>query len=497
MADSTNPNLSDDEFEPNAAERGYAEEPPEIEEDDQPRRAASARFIVDSEVGSEAMLRDAMDPANQSLADALRLSFRVLQAVIVVLVVLFLASGFKTVDDGYSGVRTVWGKIVSTLSPGLQFSAYPYPAGEFVIFKAENRTVDLGEYFSMATRGRPRQTILEQTEVSTPLNPGGDGSLITRDGDLAHLEVTAKYEIDAPVDFVHRINDADLKRDADEVVKMALRRAAVHVVGAMTVAEIIEPARVAEIKDSLRTQAQATLDEIKCGIRIVDVTSATGTAPYAIQKAMAQVQESGVEAGAIRADAEKAANQLLQNMAGNGYQQILDLIDGYEDALDSGDTAKSDALLASIQTMLDSDSVTGEVSDIINRARSYRTQIESTLGNEYQRFNGLLALYKKNPQLVVRQQWLEAYATVINRPDTEVIFVPSMLSSINLAMVGSADVQNVRNDERLKAKESAANMANYQGPYVARGEEMSINSAGRQLKRDPKTGKLVPMGTGN
>ena len=53
---------------------------------EQPRRAASARFVVESEVGSAAALREAMDPANQSLADALHLSFRVLQVVIVVLV---------------------------------------------------------------------------------------------------------------------------------------------------------------------------------------------------------------------------------------------------------------------------------------------------------------------------------------------------------------------------------------------------------------------------
>ena len=39
MADAIDPNQADDDFEPNAAERGYAEEPPEIEEDDQPRRA--------------------------------------------------------------------------------------------------------------------------------------------------------------------------------------------------------------------------------------------------------------------------------------------------------------------------------------------------------------------------------------------------------------------------------------------------------------------------
>jgi hypothetical protein len=40
-----------------------------------PRRAASAEFEVQAEVGSQAALREAMDPANQSLTEALRLSF--------------------------------------------------------------------------------------------------------------------------------------------------------------------------------------------------------------------------------------------------------------------------------------------------------------------------------------------------------------------------------------------------------------------------------------
>jgi hypothetical protein len=198
-----------DDLEPFGGDEGrssYAQEPPEIE--DEPRRAASARFIVESEVGSEAMLRDAMDPANQPLADALRLSFRVLQAVMVVLIVLFLASGFRTVDDGHSGVKTVWGDIVTRLSPGPHFSVYPYPIAEFITFRAENRSVDLGESFTMRTGGRSQQEMTEQTEITTVLTPGRDGSLITRDGDLAHLDLSAKYEVEEPLKFVRQIDDA-------------------------------------------------------------------------------------------------------------------------------------------------------------------------------------------------------------------------------------------------------------------------------------------------
>ena len=69
------------------------------EADEARRRAASAQFDVQADVGSDAVLREAMDPANQSLAEALRLSFRVLQFVILVLIVLFVFSGVKTVEE--------------------------------------------------------------------------------------------------------------------------------------------------------------------------------------------------------------------------------------------------------------------------------------------------------------------------------------------------------------------------------------------------------------
>jgi hypothetical protein len=206
--------------------------------------------------------------------------------------------------------------------------------------------------------------------------------------------------------------------------------------------------------------------------------------------------EAGVAAGEMIENARKNSNQMLQNIAGSAADSINTLIEAYEDALDSGDAAKSEALLADIRTKLDGDDVSGEVSDIINRARSYRSQIESTLGNENARFQGLLPLYRQNPQLVIRQQWLEAYAQVLSRSDTEVVYVPSLLASINLAVTGSAEIQDLRADMRLKAKEAASNMANYQGPFVATGANMSIGEPGRQLERG-KTGGLRPTGTGN
>ena len=81
-----------------------------------PRRGASAQFEVAAPVAAVAAMRQAMDPANQSLGEALRLSYRLLQVAIVGLIITFLFSGFQTVQEGMSGIRTIFGKISE--SPG-------------------------------------------------------------------------------------------------------------------------------------------------------------------------------------------------------------------------------------------------------------------------------------------------------------------------------------------------------------------------------------------
>jgi regulator of protease activity HflC (stomatin/prohibitin superfamily) len=480
-----------------SGEPSYAQEPPEVE--DEPRRAASARFIVESEVGSEAMLRDAMDPANQSLADALRLSFRVLQAVMVVLIVLFLASGFRTVDDGHSGVKTVWGDIVEPLAPGPHFSVYPYPIAEFITFRA----VDLGESFSMRSGGRSQQEMVEQTEIHSPLQPGRDGSLITRDGDLAHLEISARYEVEEPLKFVRQIDDASRSTqaqpaaNADEIVKMALRRGAVHVAGSMTLVEFTDPARQEEVKENLRLQAQAVLDSLESGLRVVDISSFAATPPIAIQKVMGTLSEAQVAAAEMAVTADREAEQTLQAVAGAKYRDVLNLIEGYETALDAGDRAKADDLLMQVNAKLQSDEVTGEVSQILNRAQTYRSQIDSTLGNEYRRFASLLPQYREHPELVIRQQWLDAINKVVTRPDAELVYVPDQLATFKILLAGSNDIQNIRQDSRLSEKQAEQAARHQGGARVMTGGEMFIDGAGRQLTRDPTTGRWVPVGGEN
>ena len=75
------------------------------------------------------VIEEPLDPANQSLADALRLSFRVLKIVMIFLVIIFLFSGVVIVDEREVVVLARFGRQVAVLKPGLRV-ALPYPIHE-------------------------------------------------------------------------------------------------------------------------------------------------------------------------------------------------------------------------------------------------------------------------------------------------------------------------------------------------------------------------------
>jgi membrane protease subunit HflK len=479
----------------------YEQEPMEVEQDDLPRRAASARFDVDTEIGSEAALRDAMDPANQSLAEALQLSFKVLQLVILVMIVLFLVSSCQTVHDDETGVHTVFGKIdpishSEALTPGLKWGIWPYPVGEFVLFHNSNRTVHLGDVFAPSNRGGLTQDqLLERANINNPLNPGRDGSLLTRDGDLAHMHVGGRYSIEQPVQFVEQIDDADTRHDSNRIVQLMLQRATIHVAASESLQELVDISRVEIVKSSIKQKAQDGLDTVHAGIQLAQVEVTEAEPPLAIAKAFGDLQNAVVEAQTASGKASQEADKTLIAVAGQGYRTLITAIDRYEDAIAAKNDQDATKVFSEICEHFEGKDFSGEVASIIAMARSYSDTIDATMGNQARRFESLLPAYLQHPEMVIRQRWLEAYANVLKKPDCETIWVPSSILSMEISLSGSNGVQDLRRKNDYARREAASNAKaiNPDGPYILRGSEMINDQAGRQLQRD-YSGRLIPFG---
>jgi membrane protease subunit HflK len=441
-------------------------EPMEVEP--QPRRAASARFEVETEVGSEAALREAMDPANQSLADALRLSFRVLQVVIVVLVVLFLISGFRTVKGNESGVMLRFGRIVEVdgqqaLEPGLRRNLVPYPGGEFIIFDVENLAVDLGDTFWPTIP--PNVTLdhaIERSHIRSALKPGEVGTVIAGDGDLAHLKLNAEYEISGPVSYVEHIKLGD----ADRIVELALQRATVHTAAGLSLQELVEQPEEAEAR--IEQSAQEILDSLDCGIQLTSVHLPDTKPPFAIVKVYRELQNAREEGREVIEKARQEADEELIRMAGPGYADLSRLIDLYEEAQDINDAVR------------------GEVREIIERAKAHESEIERTLGSEARWFATILPQFRIQPDLVVRRLWVEARREVMGRDDIEIFRVLPGLGTIDVTISGSEEIADRRRRNRQAQRERDARLqaAGIVEQYQMRAEDFEPGEARPALQRD-------------
>jgi membrane protease subunit HflK len=456
--------------------------------EDAPRRGASAQFTVSASAGAEAAMRQAMDPANQSLGEALRLSYRVLQAAILVLVVVFLFSGFQQVQDGQTGVKTFFGRIVGAsgdeqVSPGLQ-PFWPYPVGEIVLLPQKD-AVQLNKDFW--PRFKEGVSTVDQaaagTLVDDPVRPGIDGALVTADGDLAHVRIAAEYAVEDAVRTLDEFQPELLR----EVVSKALRRGMVQTAAQFTLQELLENRDGPE--QMLRQRAQATLDAMKSGVKLGTVTLSEKIAPLAIRNTFSRVQESRENAKLAVEKAQQEANTTLVGMAGPDYAQVLDLVQRYEIELTRGDIQAADAVMQELGTRLEGGTNVGQTSAIIARAQAYQNSIRATLGKEVGRLNGLAPSFHENPTQLVRKLWLDAVREVLASPTAEMVAAPDAGGAVRIGLESSNEVMQARRQDEVERRKMEAQSALSPGSNFQLGSrQIMVDAPGRRLDKNAQKG---------
>ena len=445
------------------------------------RRVASAKFELQSQHDASMNLQDAMDTAHRSLASSLQLSFRALQVVMVLLVLLYLLSGLRTVEDSQTGVATLFGSIIDDegLSPGLQTN-WPPPIGGYVVFNAQNREAYIGGTFKPQIDARlDQQQRISKSTARKGLVPGRDGSLITSDGDLAHISIAAEWEIVDPIQFAQTIPDAN----GDEFIELALERATIHIAGSVTLEELIDKP-IDELRSLIRIEAQKTLHDLQSGIRLSEVTvPSEPEPPLFIQKSYAAFDSAKINAETSIELATAKAHEMLIEAVGSHYDEFIKLINAYELAAEGNDTKDAQISLDNINTFLQSDKVSGKVSNSLSLAKGYRSIVETTLGQDAKRFASILPKYRQHPQLVIQSKWLEMYSRVLAQADLESIFVPEYIESVRLGVTGSDEIAQLRHRLLLNKKEYKAftDGADLVNPWILKARDINIDGPSREL----------------
>lgn len=398
-------------------------------------RSASVTFReADAATDDPAAL---MDPAARSLADALRITFRLLQLAMVVLLVLFIFSGSKTVDIGERGIRVIRGKPSDTdLSPGFHWSL-PYPLGELIKIPTAPPSIAMEEAFypflTPEQKGKSTEQLIQEGWGDS-LSPERDGSLLTAEGHLAHVKCVVKYRRENP----KLVHESILPGDNEsKIVQAAVRRGIIHAAAMLTSDELLtgnpDPSRPAgefrSAEEIAREVAESQLRDL--GIEIDQLSLIDAIPPLGVARDYGKPQEAQA---AAKNEINRAINERrakLAAVAGPAADTILEQIDRYEEQLKLGQMDEARATEQRIAKLLQGepveiDGVTvnprieGQVPAMLAAARQEKAATVALAQKDAQVFAAIRESYRTNPAVVLNTQWTDAFAQFLRQPNVQV-----------------------------------------------------------------------------
>ena len=420
------------------------------------RRAASVT-LREGEQRAQSV-GDLMDPANKSLADALKIAYRLLQVLILVLVVVFIFSSTREVQTSEIGVRTTFGKIDrDDLEPGLHLS-WPDPFGKIIKITRTEQRADLTREFFPGLSDAEEKQMTEKGKESLAdggrdsLDPDTDGALLTADGSLVHTRWQITYQRTKNSKSL-RAFSSDADSDSTDytekrIVNAVSRRAIVQAAAKMSIDEVLsslkDPGRIGAFEPlniAAKRIAQEQLARMDAGITLQNFDMKTPMAPRQVMKTFGLVQTSQSLAKQQREQAEGEAKNTLLKAAGAGAPIILDLIDQYERDLATADAPKAAATLEKIHIYMrrkpiEIDGkpvaavVSGQVASIVAQAEQYRTGTVTRASGDAASFAAKLLAFKANPQVFLTGEWTDALGSVLSRDTVQTMMLPPGLERL-------------------------------------------------------------------
>lgn len=454
------------------------------------RRRGNASVTLRRAEGEQGEIAS-LDPATKSLADALRVTFRLLQVGMVILVVLYLLSGFQSVKESERGIRLRFGRVVAAnLPPGFQFSL-PAPFGDLVKVQTGLQTQEIKTQFFPHLSEAEEKMLLDKDKSasslaggSDSLDPDADGQLLTADGNIAHARWSVYYQ---------RVEAAKNARNIDpaterKIVEAAACRGIVQAAASLRIDDLLKKqsdssgqAGQSKVETIAREVAQKALDEMDSGIQIAQLTMDVVMPPRNVMKAFQDVAAATTQAGKALDEARSYRNDKLTEAAGAAAPLLLTLIDRYDQELARAQTDRAAETLDTISKIMrrepvrveggpDATRIAGDVSRIIDDAKQYRTSVVNRAKSSADLFEAKRTLFESNPLVMIYNDWADAYSTFLGADTTQAIYLPPdavrQVLLINKDPAVARDIEQklirAENEKAQKARELQRNRARFE-----------------------------------
>ena len=400
------------------------------------------------------------DTAARSLSDALGWSFKLLSVIIALVLCGFLLTGVKVIKNNERGLIKVFGAIVGDEArPGLAIT-WPFPIGEIEVVSTKPNDLTIEDFWMFEPLGEKTKSLAERQVMQAGLRPGWDGVLYTGDKGLLHMKLECRYEIKSakalrltvPAQYIFK--DSNNEDVVVEPTRSAICESAIKVAAEWTADRIQDHS--GRFLELVQQAAQERLDELKCGISIVNLTIPREgiTRPLAVRPLYDQAQAARSQKGQAIGQAMTDAGTMLNNAAGSSLRKKLvgdnllpgtgepasrpsevedpetDLIGEYNNARDMADRealkgnkdaeakalARAEHLLEKIDEALTSNLAGGEVVKIVKAADTDVTAMKEGLKGRSRRFDELYAEYRKDRHFMMESLWLQARQDILNDP---------------------------------------------------------------------------------
>jgi len=221
----------------------------------------------------------------------------------IVVVVVWLGSGFFIVQEGQQAIVTTFGRYSNTVDAGFQWRMpYPVQAHE-TISVTQLRTAEIG-----------RTTVTQNTGLR-------DSSMLTQDENIVDIRFTVQY----------RLKDAKLflfeNRDPELAVVQASESAVREIVGKSKVDSVLYEARDA-IASELGKSIQDQLDRLKAGVLIVNVNLQNVQVPEQVTAAFNDALKAGADRDRFKNEGQAYASDVVPKARGTA-SRLKEEAEGY------------------------------------------------------------------------------------------------------------------------------------------------------------------------
>jgi membrane protease subunit HflK len=244
-------------------------------------------------------------------------------ALVILVLAVWLASGFYVVDASQRGVVLQFGRYYATTEPGLQWRLpFPIQSHELVNLTGV-RTVEVGY------RGSEKNKVLKEA------------LMLTDDENIINIQFAVQYVLKDPQDFLFN------NRNPEDTVIQAAETAIREIVGKSKMDFVLYEGReqVAALASKLM---QEILDRYSTGIQISKVTMQNAQPPEQVQAAFDDAVKAGQDRERQKNEGQAYANDVIPRARGTA-SRLLQEAEGYRQrviATAEGDASRFRQILA-------------------------------------------------------------------------------------------------------------------------------------------------------